>query len=138
MNMSPINEREHDHTGKVIPMHRVQRDGTAVYQEEKPLWFVRSRNIIYYLLGLIEILLGLRFIFMLLGANPRSGFTSFLYMITGIFIAPFSGIFNPFTSTGLVSRAVFDPATLVAMIIYALVAWGIVRLLWIKVSRNGE
>ncbi len=74
---------------------------------------------------------------MLLGANPRSGFTSFLYLFSGIFIAPFSGIFNPITTTGLVSRSVFDPATIVAMVIYALIAWGIVRLLWIRVARDG-
>ncbi|MBP7176708.1 MAG: YggT family protein [Thermoclostridium sp.] len=129
-------EHENDHHGKVIPMHRVHSDGTTVFQEDKPLWFVRSRNVIYYLLGLIEILLGLRFLFMLLGANPRSGFTSFLYMFTGIFISPFSGIFNPLTTPGLVSRSVFDPATIVAMIIYALIAWGIVRLMWIKVARD--
>ncbi len=135
--MNPMKERENEHHGKVIPMHRIHSDGTAVFREDRPLWFVRSRNVIYYLLGLIEVLLGLRFLFMLLGANPRSGFTAFLYMISGIFVSPFTGIFNPLTTTGLVSRSVFDPATIVAMLIYALIAWGIVRLLWIKVSRDG-
>lgn len=135
--MNPIKEQGNDSHGKVIPMHRMHSDGTAVFQEDRPLWFVRSRNVIYYLLGLIEVLLGLRFLFMLLGANPRSGFTAFLYMISGIFISPFTGIFNPLTTAGLVSRSVFDPATIVAMLIYALAAWGIVRLLWIKASREG-
>ncbi len=134
--MNPIKERENDHHGKVIPMRRLHADGTAVFQEDRPLWFVRSRNVIYYILGLIEVLLGLRFLFMLLGANPRSGFTSFIYMLSGVFISPFTGIFNPLTTAGLVSRSVFDPATIVAMLIYALIAWGIVRLLWIKVARD--
>ena len=89
------------------------------------------------ILGVIETLLGLRFLFMLLGANPRSGFTAFLYAITGIFIAPFSGIFNPVSTTGLATRSVFDPATIIAMAIYALVGWGIVKLLWIRASKNG-
>ena len=134
--MNHSKESEYDQHGKVIPMRRLHSDGTTVFPEDKPLWFVRSRNVIYYLLGLIEVLLGLRFLFMLLGANPRSGFTSFLYMFTGIFIAPFSGIFNPLTTPGFVSSSVFNPATIVAMIIYALVAWGIVRLMWIKVARD--
>ncbi len=135
--MNPIKEQENDSRGKVIPMHRPHSDGTSVFHEDRPLWFVRSRNVIYYLLGVIEVLLGLRFLFMLLGANPRSGFVSFVYMVSGIFISPFTGIFSPMTTTGLVSRSVFDPAAIVAMLIYALVAWGLVRLLWIKVARDG-
>lgn len=135
--MNPMKEQGNDLHGKVIPMHKPHSDGAAVFHENRPLWFVRSRNVVYYLLGLIEVLLGLRFLFMLLGANPRSGFTSFIYMISGIFIAPFTGIFNPLTTAGLVSRSVFDPAAIVAMLIYALIAWGIVRLLWIKAARDG-
>ncbi|NLY18166.1 MAG: YggT family protein [Clostridiaceae bacterium] len=103
---------------------------------QTPTWFIKSRYIIYYILGLLEVLLTLRFLFMLLGANPRSGFSSFLYAITGIFIAPFSGIFNPVSTTGLTAKSVLDPATIIAMLIYALAAWGIVKLLWIKASRN--
>ncbi|MCX7842013.1 MAG: YggT family protein [Clostridia bacterium] len=102
-----------------------------------PLWFIKSRNTIYYVLGVIEVLLTLRFIFMLLGANARSGFVAFLYSVTNIFAAPFSGIFNPFVTGGLVSRSVFDPATLVAMLVYALAGWGLVRLLWVKAARDG-
>ncbi|NLN65217.1 MAG: YggT family protein [Clostridiaceae bacterium] len=135
--MNHLGRSEDDQNGKVIPMSRLRTNGTSAYVEEKPLWFTRTKNITYYLLGLIEVILVLRFLFMLLGANPRSGFTSFLYLFSGIFIAPFSGIFNPITTTGLVSRSVFDPATIVAMVIYALIAWGIVRLLWIRVARDG-
>ncbi|NLM10913.1 MAG: YggT family protein [Clostridiaceae bacterium] len=111
--------------------------GDVVVEHDTPVWFVKAKNIIYYILGVIETLLGLRFLFMLLGANPRSGFTAFLYAITGIFIAPFSGIFNPVSTTGLATRSVFDPATIIAMAIYALVGWGIVKLLWIRASKNG-
>jgi hypothetical protein len=135
--MNYLNNPDNDRNGKVIHMNRINPSETAAYSESKPDWFVKSKNIIYYLLGIIEVLLGLRFFFMLLGANPRSGFTSFIYMISGIFISPFSGIFNPLTTPGLVSRSVFDPATIIAMLIYALIAWGIVRLLWIKAARDG-
>lgn len=116
-------------------MDRSNIEEAVCEKSQTPVWYIKSRYIIYYILGLLEVLLGLRFAFMLLGANPRSGFTSFLYSITGIFIAPFSGIFNPMSTTGLASRSVFDPATIIAMLIYALAAWGIVKLLWIKASR---
>lgn len=111
--------------------------GDAVTEHvQTPVWYIRARNIIHYIMGLLETILGLRFLFMLLGANPRSGFASFLYAITGIFVSPFTGIFNPVSTTGLAARSVFDPATVVAMAIYALAGWGIVKLLRIRVSKS--
>lgn len=115
---------------------RLYADGTMGY--ETPLWFVRSKNSIYYVLGVIEVLLVFRFIFKLLGANPRSGFAAFIYSMTNIFTAPFSGIFNSFTTYGNVAKSVFEPGTIIAMIVYAIVAWGLVRLLRLKVSRDGN
>ncbi|NLX75780.1 MAG: YggT family protein [Clostridiaceae bacterium] len=134
--MAQEKESLHERTDNVIHITR-HSSGDAVIDHDTPVWFVRAKNIIYYVLGLIETLLGLRFLFMLLGANPRSGFTAFLYAITGIFIAPFSGIFNPVSTRGLAARSVFDPATIVAMAIYALIGWGMVKLLWIRASKNG-
>lgn len=84
----------------------------------------KAQNYIYYVLGIIEALLGLRLLFRLLGANPSSGFVSFLYTLTRVFILPFIGIFKTVASDG----AVFEPATALAMIIYALIAYGAARL----------
>ncbi|MDD4297741.1 MAG: YggT family protein, partial [Ruminiclostridium sp.] len=69
-------------------MNEINIDRKEYDKNQVPAWYTKSRYVIYYVLGLLEIMLGLRFIFMLLGANPRSGFTSFLYSVTGIFIAP--------------------------------------------------
>ena len=91
-----------------------------------PAWYMKSRQVIYYLLSLLEVLLGFRFIFMLLEQIPKRLYF-FLYSITGIFIAPFSGIFSPDPQQAL-PQDPLDPATLIAMLIYALAAWGIVRL----------
>lgn len=134
--MNNNKESGNERKDNVIQMNRTNGYSMAYSRDGAPVWFVKSRSIVYYILGLIEILLAMRFLFMLLGANPRSGFTAFLYSITGIFISPFSGIFNPVTTSGLVSSSVFDPAAIIAMAVYALIAWGIVRLLWIKVSRE--
>lgn len=129
----PVRERKENN----IPEKVIHPDGSVAYEGESvPLWYIKSRRIIYYVLGVKVVLLALRFLFMLLGANPRSGFTVFLYSLTGILIAPFAGIFNPVSAAGLVSRSVFDPATLIAMSIYALLDWGIVKLLWLKASRG--
>ncbi|MCR4437133.1 MAG: YggT family protein [Clostridiales bacterium] len=103
-----------------------------------PLWYIKSRNAIYYVLGVMEVMLAFRFIFKLLGANPNSGFVAFLYSITGIFAAPFSGIFNSFATNGLAVRSVFEPAVIIAMIVYAIIAWGLVNLIRLKVLRDGH
>ena len=82
-------------------------------------------GIIYFLLGVLEVILGLRFIFRLLGANEGSDFIKALYNFSHIFIGPFNNIFNDQT---IGSKSVFELSTLVAMLIYALIAWGLVAL----------
>jgi hypothetical protein len=111
--------------------------GGAAVHSKLPLWFIKSRNTIYYALSVIEVLLLLRFLFLLLGASRESGFISFLYGFTGIFTAPFEGIFHEYATRGLAAKAVFDPAVPIAMIVYALIALGLVKLLWVKISRDG-
>ena len=89
----------------------------------------RTQNFIYFLFGLLEILLGFRLLLKLLGASTVSGFVSFIYQITGIFIMPFEGIFRRFFTQGVETTSVLEPATIVAMIVYAVLAWGIIRLI---------
>lgn len=84
-------------------------------------------NSVYGLLGLVEAALLLRLMFELLGANSGNTFVSFIYALTYPLVVPFYGIFgNVDTGTAL---ALFDSATLIAMILYAVIAWAIVRLI---------
>lgn len=106
--------------------------------ESIPLWYIKSRNAIYYVLGVIEVLLAFRFLFKLLGANQASGFVTFIYSITNILTAPFKGIFSPFVTAGLSLRSIFEPSTIIAFIIYAIAAWGLERLLRLKAARDGR
>jgi hypothetical protein len=98
-----------------------------------PLWYIKSRHGVYYVLGVLEILLAFRFLFKVLGANAGSGFVTFLYSVTWIFTAPFHSIFAPYSTAGLSAASVFEPGIIIAMAVYWLIAWGIVRLLKIKV-----
>jgi len=88
----------------------------------KPLY--RGTQIVWYVLGLIEVLLAFRFVLKLLGANP-AGFASFIYGLTYIFTAPFTSVFH----ISSVADSVFEWTTLLAMLVYLVVAWGIVKLL---------
>src|SRR5688572_8855073 len=89
----------------------------------KPLY--RGTQIVWYILGLIEILLLFRFVLKLLGANAAAGFTSFIYSVTYIFAAPFLNVFRVTQLQG----SVFEWTTLLAMFVYWIVALGITKLL---------
>jgi len=87
-----------------------------------------SEYLVYYILGAVEILLAFRLVLKLMGASISSAFVSFIYGLTGLFIIPFEGIFQSSVSQGIETTSVLEPATLVAMIVYALLAWGLVKL----------
>lgn len=91
----------------------------------KPLY--RGTQIVLYIFGLIEILLLLRFVLKFLGANPDAGFSSFIYGITYVFSAPFLAVFR----ITYIDGSIFEWTTLLAMLVYWIVAWGIVKLLLI-------
>jgi YGGT family protein len=89
---------------------------------EKKKVIFRAHQIIWYILGFVEIMLGFRIALKALGANPESGFTSFIYGLTNPFALPFQGIFRTSVSYG----SVFEWSTLVAALVYAVIAYGIV------------
>ena len=82
---------------------------------------------IYLLFGVILALIAIRFVLRLLGANPDAGFAQFIYGITGIFVAPFVGLFG----TPQFGGSVLEPHSLVAFVIYALLAWVIAKAVWL-------
>jgi hypothetical protein len=85
--------------------------------------------LIYFIFGVLDLLLVLRFILRLTGANEYTAFVGIIYNLTGIFIIPFQGIFQQATTQGAVTTAVLEPATLIAIILYALLAIGLVKLI---------
>ena len=101
----------------------------AVTGEEKAHKVTRAGSVIYVLFAILEGLLAFRFVFLLLGANPGSGFVDFIYAVTYPFVAPFYGIFGQISGPEPVGEAIFDLDTLVAMAVYALAAWAIVKLI---------
>ena len=99
----------------------------------------KARKIVYYILGVLEVLLAFRLVFKLLGANPQSPIVSFIYAISQAFLSPFSGIFRSAVTKGIEAQSVLEPTTIIAMIVYAVVAWGIVKLIEIsKPHQNTE
>jgi hypothetical protein len=96
-----------------------------VYEKKKTLF--RFNQIIWFILGLIEVLLVFRFVLRLLGANPLIGFTNLIYTVTLPLVAPFSGILGMFTA----GNSAIEWSTIIAAIVYFFVAWGLAYLLGI-------
>ncbi len=92
----------------------------------------QATRIVYYILGVLEVLLAFRLIFKLLGANPESLFVSFIYSVSQAFLIPFNGIFRSAVTKGIEAQSVLEPTTIIAMIVYAILAWGIVKLIEIS------
>jgi len=90
----------------------------------------RGTQVVWYLLGLIEVILAFRFILKLLAANPTAGFSSFIYSISYPFAAPFLNVFRAVKVEG----SIFEWTTLLAMLVYWLIAWGIVKLFFMGKS----
>ena len=104
-------------------------ESRAEYVEDQNLMRANLRywitRVVYFVLGVLEVIMALRFVFRLLGAHQTSTFVIFLYNLSHVFVYPFNGIFNDQT---IGSTSVFEVSTLIAMLIYALIAWGLVAL----------
>lgn len=94
-----------------------------VFEQKKNIF--RSSQVIWYILGVVEILIGFRVVLKAFAANPNSGFSNLVYSLTNILIMPFRGIFG----VGVSGGSVLEPSALVAVVVYLVLAWGLVYLL---------
>jgi hypothetical protein len=97
-----------------------------------PVYGYRAIAVIWFILGVVDVLIALRFLAKLFGASPEASFVVLLYGITDVLVSPFRGIFG----SGAQSGFVFEPASLVAIVIYLLLTWGLVTLIRILLARR--
>ena len=94
-----------------------------VYEKKKTIF--RFNQIIWYILGFIEVLLAFRFILKALGANQFVGFPNLIYTLTAPLASPFRGILGE----SVTGNSMIEWSTIIAAIVYLCVAWGLVYLL---------
>lgn len=132
----PINEVAVDRRAETIvtqqPGYAATEQVTHDVAAEGRLRFLQIDRIMYTLLGILEILLGLRFVLKLIAANPDSGFTVFIYGITALFMRPFNAIIGTPTFGG----SSLEVTTLIAMVVYALFFWVLVRVFQVTTSQT--
>lgn len=102
---------------------------TREVSDQKVAGTTLAQRIIWYIAGIILVLLTFRFVLTLLGANPNNAFADFIYDTSHPFVAPFFGLFSYDLEYG-VSR--FEIYTLVAMAVYTVVAMGLAQLFRLK------
>lgn len=101
----------------------VQRQSVARSTEVSGV--VVAQRVVYYVGGVIVALLFIRLLLQLLGANQGADFVGFIYGLTGIFVAPFFGIFGEPTF----GQSQLETSTLVAIVVYGLLTIGIAKLI---------
>lgn len=95
----------------------------ATYNAASTKTIYSGTQIVWFILGFIEVLLALRFFLKLLGAGSAP-FTNLVYNVTYVLVSPFIAVFQTTYTAG----AVFEWTTILAGFIYALVAYGIINL----------
>ena len=117
----------------------VQQHGDHVHEEhvvqnvnlEYRETVYKVSQIVWLLFGGLEALVGIRVILLLIGANPANGFTAFVYQITQLFLWPFQNLIaNP-----TFQNMTLEVTSIIAMIVYALLGWLIVRMIWVVFYR---
>lgn len=92
-----------------------------------------AARLVYWIAGVLVGLLAFRFILSLLGANRGNAFADLIYSLTYPFVAPFFGLFGYRVQYGV---ARFEFETLIAMLVYWLLAVAIVKLLFVPRRRT--
>ena len=94
-------------------------------------------RVVWFLVAVLEVLLAMRFVLLLAGANEGAGFAQLIYGVTRPFVAPFAGLFGSnLTYPGAAGTGVFAPETLVAMVVYALIGFAIVKIAELMLGTN--
>lgn len=95
---------------------------TIVYDN---YWLRKTIQAIWLIVGFFEVLLALRFLLRVLGANPENPFAFFIYSITAPLVWPFATLVGAPQS----GASVFEWSTIIAMLVYWLIGWLVTKLI---------
>lgn len=93
----------------------------------------RVASLVWVLLGILEAFIGLRILLKLIAANPSNPVANLVYSVSEVFLWPFRGL----TTTPSFENIVLDIPAIIALFVYALVGWVIVRLVWLLFYHPG-
>ena len=120
----PRASERHEHVEIDETGERYEEEDVVAMRENQ---IGRINGILWLILGVLEALIGLRVLLKLLAANPDNPFAAFIYRLSRLFVWPFFGLVDEPTSDG----SVLEISSLIAMLVFLLVAWGITRLVYL-------
>ena len=121
----------HSTTGQAVPPPVIADPAVMPPSDEAPHTAYKKRKVIFkfyqvlwYILGVIEVVLAFRFALKLMGASPYSPFVQLINILSSPFAEPFRGVLpvNQFNDNA------FEWSTLIAMVVWLVVTWGLVAL----------
>jgi hypothetical protein len=98
---------------------------------EQRIFTFKATQFVWLLFGALEVLIALRIGLLLIGANPNSPIVALIYGFTYLFLFPFTGLIGSPTTGNMV----LEISSIFAMLIYALIAWAIERVVWLVFYR---
>ncbi len=127
------------HNEQTEVVHVQQYDPYDPINEAEPIAYVEDvvevrsspaaviNRVIWLALAFIEALIGLRIVLLLIGASPAAPFAYLVYAVTSVLLWPFANMVASISADGVF----LEVSSFIAMFVYALVAFGIVELVWL-------
>lgn len=113
---------------KISEVQTTQREP----ERERRILTFKATQLVWLLFGILEAMIGLRIGLKLIGANPDSPIAVFIYGFTHLFLFPFTGLMGTPEAGGMV----LEISSMIAMVVYALIAWALERLIWVIFYRS--
>jgi YggT family protein len=121
---SGINRKEVKMTDhRISEVQTTQRDP----EREQRFFTFKATQVVWLLFGILEALIALRIGLKLIGANPASPIAVFIYGVTSPFLFPFAGLVGTPSAGGMV----LEVSSVIAMVVYGLIAWALERIIWV-------
>ncbi len=96
-------------------------------EREQRIFTFKATQLIWLMLGILETMIALRIMLLLIGANAESGIVAMIYALTAPFLFPFTGL----VASPSAGYMVLEVSSMFAMLVYALLAWAVERIVWL-------
>jgi len=96
-------------------------------EREQRIFTFKATQLVWLVFGILEVLILLRIALKALGANAASPIAAFIYGFTAPFLWPFQGL----TGTPASGAMVLVISSLIAVVVYALIAYALAKIIWV-------
>ena len=96
-------------------------------EREQRIFTFKATQLVWLVFGILEVLILLRIMLKALGANAASPIATFIYGFTDLFLWPFQGL----TGTPATGGMVLEISSLIAVVVYALIAYALAKIIWV-------